>query len=118
MWNKGTKLKEGYNRLSKEIGLKEYTQCIGLPPHTQFVFKDAEGKENLELKSLFLQETVKRGILFSGVQNLSFSHTDKDIERTLTAIEEAFAIMKKAINDNKVAYYLEGKPVEPVFRRP
>lgn len=117
IWAKGTLLKEGYNRLSREMGLREYTWCVGLPCHTQFVFKDKSGKDDLDLKSLFLQETIKRGILFSGVQNISFSHTDSDLEKALTAIKAAFDIMKKAVDENRVSYYLEGKPVQPVFRR-
>lgn len=118
LWDKGKKLKESYNNLSKEFGLEKYTSCVGLPPHNMFEFRDSKGKEDLILKSLFLQETIKRGILFSGTQNVSFSHTDKDINETTEAIREAFKIMKKAIQEKKLKDYLEGTPVQPVFRRP
>ena len=44
-------------------------------------FKDESGQESLILKSLFQQECLKRGILFSGGHNICYSHTDDDIDR-------------------------------------
>lgn len=117
LWTQGTKLKNGYNNLAKKYEIEKYTQCTGMPVHNQFEFKYSNGEIWYELKSLFLQETIKRGILFSGVNNICLSHSDKDIETTLKAIEEAFTILKKAIVEEKVESLLQGKALKPIFKR-
>jgi len=117
IWEQGRKLKDGYNVLVKELGLEKYTQCIGYPPRTVITFKDEDGNEDLLLKSLFQQECIKRGILFTGAHNICFSHTNKDIDYTLRVYCTVLEIIKDAIEKNKVKELLEGEPVEPVFRK-
>lgn len=115
-WKQGNRLKEGYNRLTQEFGLAEYTQCTGLPAHAAIYFK-IDGRDSLGLKSLFQQEVIKRGILTMGVHNLCFSHRDGDIERTLEAYKDTLKILRQAIDENNVGKYLEGEKVKPVFRK-
>jgi len=117
IWEQGRKLKDGYNLFVRELGLEKYTQCIGYPPRTVITFKDKDGNEDLMLKSLFQQECIKRGILFTGAHNICFSHTNKDIDYTLRVYRTVLEIIKDAIEKNKVKELLEGEPVEPVFRR-
>ena len=69
------------------------------------------------VKSLFQQECLKRGVLFSGGHNLCFSHSNEDIEYTLRVYRAAMEITGEAIRRDRVEEMLEGKPVQPVFRR-
>lgn len=117
LWEQGRKLKDGYNVLAKAFGAERYTECVGLSPRTLITFKDSEGKESLVHKSLFQQECLKRGILFSGGQNVCFSHSDADVERTLRVYRAALEILADAIKKGDVEKRLEGPPVKPVFRR-
>jgi glutamate-1-semialdehyde 2,1-aminomutase/spore coat polysaccharide biosynthesis protein SpsF len=117
IWEQGRKLRDGYNVFVRELGLEKYTQCIGYPPRTVITFKGEDGNEDLLLKSLFQQECIKRGILFTGAHNICFSHTNKDIDYTLQVYRTVLEIIKNAIEKNEVIELLEGKPVEPVFRR-
>lgn len=116
LWEQGRKIKDGYNVFVKELGLSEVTQCIGFPPRTIITFRNRKGK-NLVLKSLFQQECIKRGILFTGSHNICFSHSNKDINYALKVYSTVLKIMKEAIKKNKVKKMLKGKPVEPVFRK-
>jgi len=113
----GRKLMGGYNKLSQEYHLADYTGCIGLPAHSAIYFKDANGDESLGLKSLFQQEVIKRGILTLGVHNISLSHSNEDVEKTLEAYEDSMEIMSKAIKGGDIEKFLEGKKVQPVFRK-
>jgi glutamate-1-semialdehyde 2,1-aminomutase/spore coat polysaccharide biosynthesis protein SpsF len=117
LWEQGRRLKDGYNVLTKEYNLEKYTQCIGLPPRTIITFKNKKGQDDLLLKSLFQQECIRRGILFSGAHNICFSHSDRDVDYTLRVYNTALKIIKEAIHKNKVRKMLDGKPVEPVFRK-
>lgn len=113
----GRKLKDGYNSIASKLGM-DYTKCSGFDCRTIITF-DAEksGCNPLEMKSLVQQEMIKRGILWGGFHNMSFSHSDDDIEYTLKAYEDVLPILKKAVDEKNVKSYLRGEPVEPVFRK-
>jgi glutamate-1-semialdehyde-2,1-aminomutase len=117
LWEQGEKLKDGYNVLAEELGVNSYTQCIGYPPRTVMTFKDKDGQESLMSKSIFQQEVLKRGILSAGYHNVSLSHTNADIEYTLRVYRDALRILAMAVESGDPSQFLEGEPVQPVFRR-
>jgi len=117
LWKQGEKLKDGYNSIAKKYDLEERTECIGLPPRTLITFKDSSGNDSLEIKTLFQQEAIKRGILFCGVQNICYSHSDEDIKATLNAYEGAFGVIKKALAEDDIRKYFDGNVIQPVFRK-
>lgn len=111
----GAKLKDGYNKIAEELGL-DYTKASGYNWRSIISF-DAKAGDPLILKSLVQQEMIKRGVLWGGFHNMSFSHSDEDIEHTLNAYKEVLPILKKAVEDGNVKEMLRGKPVQPVFRK-
>ncbi|WKZ68900.1 MAG: aminotransferase class III-fold pyridoxal phosphate-dependent enzyme [Melioribacteraceae bacterium] len=111
----GAKLKEGYNKIAEELGLN-YTKASGYNWRSIVTF-DAKAGDPLILKSLVQQEMIKRGVLWGGFHNMSFSHTDEDIQYTLKAYEQVLLILKKAVEENNAKDLLRGKPVQPVFRK-
>ncbi|MCJ7766963.1 aminotransferase class III-fold pyridoxal phosphate-dependent enzyme [Candidatus Bathyarchaeota archaeon] len=118
LWEQGQKLKDGYSVLANEFGVESRTECVGLPPRTVISFKDENGAESLVFKSLVQQECLKRGVLFSGSQNISYSHSDADVEHTLRVFRTALEILSEAMKSGDVLKRLEGPPVQPVFRQP
>ena len=120
IWKQGKKLQDAYQKIADEAHLENgYTiSCVGFPPRHSISFHDAAGKDCLEMKSLFQQEMLKRGILFPGYDAVSFSHSDEDIERTIEAAGDAMKIVAKATRENDFLKYLEGGVVKPVFRNP
>lgn len=116
LWEQGRKLQDGYNTLAAHFGLADRTECIGFPPRTVLTFRDGDGQESPILKSLFQQEVIKRGILSGGYHNLSFSHTNADVEQTLRAYRDALELMAQAVASGDPSALLEGPPVQAVFR--
>jgi glutamate-1-semialdehyde aminotransferase len=113
----GKKLKDGYNQIAEELQMS-YTKCIGYECRSLITFDpDLSGGNPLEMKSLVQQEMIKRGILWGGFHNMSFSHSDEDVDYTLKAYRDVLPILKKAVSENNVRGYLKGEPVEPVFRK-
>lgn len=111
----GSKLKNGYNEIVKELDI-DFTECVGYGFRSLMKF-DAEAGNPLEIKSLLQQEMIKRGILWGGFHNMSFSHSDDDIDYTLSAYKQALPILKEAVESGNVKKYLKGDPVQPVFRK-
>lgn len=114
MWENGNILMESFDRIAKEHSLE--IALNGYPVRMRLVCKDLNGKESIPMTSLLIQEMVKRGIfMHPGVEYMSFSHEKEDIEKTITAFSEAILTVKKAVNENRVESYLEGKPTKPVY---
>ena len=111
----GAKLKAGYNAIAADLGL-DYTTCSGFDCRSIVTF-DAKAGNPLEMKSLLQQEMIKRGVLWGGFHNMSFAHTDEEIDHTLAAYRESLAILKRAVQKGAVGETLRGAPVEPVFRK-
>jgi glutamate-1-semialdehyde aminotransferase len=106
VWRIGQRLKDGTNELLKRHGLP--VQCIGYAPRINLSFMEKFDQPSLELKTLFLQEVTKRGILMGWTMFPSFTHTDEDINQTLEAFEDAAAICEQALREENVAALLEG----------
>ena len=111
----GKKLKDGYNRIAAESGV-DYSKAVGFECRSLVTF-DAKAGDPLEMKSFVQQELIKRGILWGGFHNLSFSHSDADVEHTLAAYREVLPLLHEAVTAKQVRSRLRGEPVVPVFRR-
>lgn len=112
---RGRILKDGFNLLAKEFGM-DFAVCKGFECRTMVTF-DSKAGNPLEMKSLVQQELIKRGILWGGFHNMSYSHSEEDIDFTLRAYREVLPLLKKAVEEGDIRKYLHGEPVGPVFRR-
>lgn len=112
---KGKLLKDGYNEIALKLGI-DYTKAIGYNWRSLITFNQKAG-DPLILKSFVQQEMIKRGVLWSGFHNMSYSHSDDQINYTLSVYEEVLSIFKTTVDHNNVKESLLGVPVQPVFRK-
>jgi glutamate-1-semialdehyde 2,1-aminomutase len=114
LYRQGQRLAEGINQSIREHQLQEYFVVVGKPCCLVFGTRDQEKKPSQPFRTLFLQETIKRGLLMPSLI-VSYSHQDEDIDRTVEAIHEALAVYRKAL-DEGIEKYLQGRSVKPVYR--
>jgi glutamate-1-semialdehyde 2,1-aminomutase len=114
LWEKGALLAERLNALSSELGLLDHFRVIGRPCNLVYTTRDQNGEPSQPFRALFLQETIRRGLLMPSLV-ISFSHTDAEIERTIEGIGETLLVYRKALEDG-AEKYLVGRPLKPVFR--
>jgi hypothetical protein len=70
------------------------------------------------MKSIFQQELIRRGILWTAYHAISWAHKKEDIEFTLNAFDETMSAFKNIVFSNKpLGGFIEGEPVKPVFRK-
>lgn len=111
----GKKLKEGYNEIAQSLNM-DYTECSGYNCRTIISFDDTSGNPLLQ-KSILQQEMIKRGILWMGFHNISYSHSDEDVDYTLKVYEQALPVLKKAVEDGDLEKFVEGESIQPTFRK-
>jgi len=114
LWQLGEYWKQGFERLMQ--GTSVPVSLAGVPPRTGFVFGSACGYEAREIRSLFLQECVKRGVLFGVPIFISFSHSPQDIELTLDVVAQALAVVERAMKAGDLHERMEGEMAGEVFR--
>ncbi|MCS7084160.1 MAG: aminotransferase class III-fold pyridoxal phosphate-dependent enzyme, partial [Aquificaceae bacterium] len=111
LWHRGQRLKTAIENLISEKELEDIAFVKGFP--VRFVL-DFKTQDALKLKTLFQQECAKRGVLFTGSHNISFSHSDEIIEKTIAVYSEVFEILKYANYYGLIEEMLEGEILQPV----
>lgn len=114
-WNYGKKLIRIMNDAAAVAGMEQNFKAGGYPCSPYFTTLGTDGKLSLELRTLFMQEMMRHGILMPWIA-LCYRHTDTELEMTKVALEASFVICKKALAEG-VNKYLKGDVVKPVFRR-
>lgn len=108
----GRMIGEGWKRLAKKHKLN--IEIIG--PNVLITFA-LKYKNSQEIKTLFIQEMLKRGYLAGLTVYVSFAHKESHVKKYLKAVDEVFGILKKAIDDKTVAKLLEGPVAHTGFAR-
>ncbi|WP_433503799.1 glutamate-1-semialdehyde 2,1-aminomutase [Pseudonocardia halophobica] len=116
MERQGAKLAEGVNRVAAEAGIDHALSVVGRPSCQIFRTLDADGSPSQPMRTLFLQEILRRGVLGQSYV-ISAAHTDLDVEQTVDAAAGAVAAYRKALETGRPEDLFEGRPVAPAHRR-
>jgi glutamate-1-semialdehyde 2,1-aminomutase len=115
LYRQGERLSNGINRAIAEYHLEDYFQLAGRPCNLLYGTRDQNKQPSQPFRTLFLQETIKQGLLMPSLI-VSYCHTDDDIDKTVAGVAQALYVYRRAI-DEGVEKYLVGRPVKPVFRK-
>ena len=115
LYRQGERLIQGIAQSVQEHNLEGYFGTIGKPCNLLFYTHDENKQPSQPMRTLFLQEIIKRGIIAPSLV-VSYSHTDEDIDRTLEAFNEALFVYRKGL-DEGAEKYLIGKPTKHAVRK-
>jgi glutamate-1-semialdehyde aminotransferase len=117
-WSLGTMMRDGLSELIDKHGIGNAVSVSGLAPHCGLAFDGVGSLNYLDVNSVYTKVMLENGILCMAINNISFSHTEDDIKKYLSAADLAFAEIKRAIERDSVADILpDGARVDPVFKR-
>jgi len=111
--NIGSLIKDGWKELAFKHGLK--INIHGPEALTGFAFE--YGEESQAVRTLFTQEMLRRGFLASGGVYVSYAHTERLVKRYLSAVDEVFGLIARAIQKKVVASLLHGPVAHSGFQR-
>ena len=107
---------DGVKQILNENKLNEYIQMIGFNWSVGLIVKNQAKEPCMYYRTLFMQEMIKRGVLYQGILSPCFTMTKDDINAMLNAFFESCLVFKKALT-NGYTNFLEGKEIKPVFRK-
>ncbi len=111
----GRLLREGIAAAAERRGLSGHFQIVGRDCCLFYVVRDADGQPSQAFRTLFLQETIRRGLLAPSLV-VGYSHEPDDIAETIEAIDGALGVYARAL-DSGVERYLLGRATESVYRK-
>lgn len=113
IWQLGNMLDVGIKDAAKEHNLDVI--FAGDAPRHNLSFNVETYHDVDGMKAVFYQEMFKQNILFPNVLYIQFSHTKKDIEKTIKAANKAFKFLNENINN--IDTVLGGKRPTSIFRK-
>ncbi|WP_372463024.1 glutamate-1-semialdehyde 2,1-aminomutase [Pseudonocardia kujensis] len=115
MERQGRLLAEGVNTVAAEAGIAAHLSVLGRPSCQIFRTTDADGHPSQAMRTLFLQEILRHGVLGQSYV-ISAAHTDADVEQTIHAARAATAAYRKALETGRPEELFAGRPVAPAHR--
>ncbi len=109
----GRSIGDGWKKLAHKHGLNIAVHG----PEALVGFAFQYGEESQAVRTLFTQEMLRRGFLASGSVYVSHAHTEKLVKRYLSAVDDVFGLLAKAIVKKKVTAMLQGGVAHSGFQR-
>jgi glutamate-1-semialdehyde 2,1-aminomutase len=107
---------DGVNILIAKYSIGDFISISGHPSWSLMAIKDAAPYTLWQIKTLYMQEILARGILAIGSHNMSYAHSEADVAALLGCYDETFAILAEAVKTKSLEKRLDCKPLEPLFR--
>jgi len=111
---RGARLKARIDDAAASMGLSQYFEIVGRPCSMVYVARDQNRVPSNEFRTLFLQETLTRGLLAPSFV-VSYSHSDQDIDRAADIVIDALGVYRDALAHG-VQRFLRSRPVAAVMR--
>ena len=116
LWSFGQNLADSVRQLIIKYDLEKAINLCGYAPWKIFQFLDQTNVTPFEIKTLFIQEMIKRGILINSSFNLNFAHGGLEKYKILQAFEEVFCIIFDCLKNSSMQLFLKSLPIKPLFK--
>ena len=114
-WRYGSKLIFEGNKIARQYGIEKYFSFSGVACSPYYNCLNKKFENSMGLRTLFIQEMLKYKILMPWI-SIAYRHSDKELNRTLMAIDKSLSVLKKALKGN-IKRYINGEIIKPVFRK-
>ena len=112
----GSKILDGVNQIVTDCGLNEIFTFSGHPSWSFINIIQDTVADTMLLKTLFLQEMFKRGVLVLSSHNVSYSHSTSDVNFLLAAYSETMEVIKRNVDRKTVSRALDCDPLTLLFK--
>ena len=112
----GGRLKRGIRAVAESVGAEAFIDVPGFDCKPIIIINGPDGAPNYLIRTLYLQETIARGLLIPYVIP-SIAHTYEDVDKAVEIIGDALTVIKQAVDDDRLEEAVHGACVKPVFRK-
>jgi glutamate-1-semialdehyde 2,1-aminomutase len=116
LWRIGGEIIDGVQARIDRYALGDVVAVNGLAPWSLLAFSDCGKTTSWEVKTLFQQEMLGRGILIQSGHNISYAHSDDDVAALLNAYDEVLPMVADAVHNDLMGQFLKAPPLQPLFK--
>jgi glutamate-1-semialdehyde 2,1-aminomutase len=112
----GEELSQDLQKLINQTDMCGFLEIKGHPTWKFLEWKDGSEFTVPELKTFFMQEMFRSGVLILSTHNVTLAHNKKIREVAVRKYERVLTLMKKAISDGSLKDKLEAMPLKLLFK--
>ena len=112
----GEMLIQNLKKLIEQYSLERVIKLAGHPAWSFILFQDTETYTSWELKTLYMQEMMKHGVLIFGIHNLSYAHTEEDVHYLLSVYDGFCQLLSDVMKNKTLNKVLLCTPLKPLFK--
>jgi 4-aminobutyrate aminotransferase-like enzyme len=112
----GENLSKELERVISETEMSSFLEIKGHSTWKFLNWKEVNEHSIPELKTFFMQEMFRRGVLILGTHNVSLSHATAIQRSVIRVYEEVLSKMAININQGTLRAKLEVEPLQPLFK--
>ncbi|MEO8033387.1 MAG: glutamate-1-semialdehyde 2,1-aminomutase, partial [Acidobacteriota bacterium] len=96
LWRTGQALMQGFNEVARDLGVERNAFFTGIACSPYQMFLGRDGKVDLSLRTLYLQEMIRQHIL-PPYFAISAAHGEREVAQTLEASRNALLVVREAL---------------------
>ena len=107
------------NKVTALIEQHNLSNVLNIQGHSSWKILSWSGTDRYsidQIRTLFLQEMISKGVLIIGSHNVSTSMTSKDIEIVVSAYDKSLQMIAKGLREERLEKLLQTPPVVPLFQ--
>lgn len=112
----GKKIVDYLDAKISQLGAEDIFTTAGHPSWSFLIIKDVAPYNNWEIKTLFMQEMLSRGVLTFGTHNMSYAHDNQALAQLFSSYDEVLPLMVNAIRNENLREQLRCEPLRPLFK--
>jgi len=115
MWDYGRKLMSMMKYYADARGISNSFKIGGVACSPYYLTLDESGKNSMVLRTLFVQEMIRNGVLMPWI-SLCYRHREDELALTEIAFKKSIDVYYKALNEGPDKY-VNAPFIKPVFRK-
>jgi glutamate-1-semialdehyde 2,1-aminomutase len=116
LYRQGRKVLHGLQARIESLDATDFLAVSGNPTWSFLLIRDTARYSEWQILTLLMQEMLAHGILTFGSHNMSYSHSDDDLERLFAAYDRTLPRLVEAVRDGTLESMLTCQPLEPLFK--
>ena len=116
LWDIGSQISAKTQEVISDNGLDDYVSLNGLDPWKIIGFKDHKNAPKEAIKTKFMIEVLREGVLVAGAHNVSFAHDKNDVDHIASVYQKTFAKLADELKSGNLIDNLEAPVIFPVFQ--
>lgn len=113
---KGQRLKDSINGLIMHHQLDDILSISGHPTWSFLLIRDHDEYDSFMIRTFLMQEMMDNGVLTLGSHNLSYAHSDEDINTIIKIYDGFFEKLADGFRHKTLQNFLRCEPLKPLFK--